>query len=84
MHRANMLGAKSPAMERVTNSDPSHISDKVAEAMKRVSVVISHLDQIAGRQAREQVVNLCMSDHPLPDAGKAKDMADALRRAMDG
>lgn len=84
MHRANMLGPKSPATERVTNSDPSFISQKVADAMKRVSMVIAGLDRNIGRKAREEIVNLCMLDKPLSDHGQAKCMADALRRAMDG
>ena len=84
MHRANMLGPKSPAMERVTNSDPSFVSQKVAEAMKRVAVVIAGLDKLVGRAAREEVVNLCMLDLPLSDKSTASIKAEALRRALDG
>jgi hypothetical protein len=84
MHKANMLGPKSPAMERVTNSDPSFVSQKVADAMRRVSVVISRLDQKIGRKAREEVVNLCMLDTPLSNASLAISMANALRDSLDG
>jgi len=83
MHRANMLGPKSPAMERVTGSDPSMMSQKVADAMKRVSVVIAGLDRMIGRAAREEVVNLCMLDQPLTNIESVKQKADALRRALD-
>lgn len=84
MHKANMLGPKSPAMERVTNSDPSFVSQKVADAMKRVSVVIGRLDKKIGRAAREEVVNLCMLDLPLSDTTTAVAKAVALRDSLDG
>lgn len=83
MHRANMLGPKSPAMERVTNSDPSMISQKVADAMRGVSRVIRNLDLKIGRNMREQVVNLCMLDQPLANPELLGQAIESLRRSLD-
>lgn len=83
LHKAQMLGPKSPATERVTNSDPSQISDKVAEAMKKVAVVINQLDKKVGRKTREDVVNLCMLDRDVSDRTSLADAIDALRSGLD-
>jgi hypothetical protein len=85
MHKANMLGPKSPSMERVTNSDPSQISQKVAEAMKKVGTVIKTLDLQVGRPAREEIVNLCMMDMPMRERAvkRLPEIILALREGLD-
>ena len=79
MHRAKMLGPKPPSFERVSNSDHVAVTQKQADALRKVGGIISALDREVGRVGREQVIDLCMMDRPPEDVPLLVKGAEALR-----
>ena len=82
LHRANMLGPKSPSLEKSSGSDPAFVSGKVAEAMAGVSQVIRHLDKRIGPYARRTVMDMCLLGIETSDP-KINEYIRALAEGID-
>ena len=82
LHRANMLGPKSPSLERSSGGDPAHISAKAAESMADVSRVIKYMDKTIGASARRVIVDLCLLSTDTNDP-EIKRYIKALAEGID-